>query len=257
MTHFAELTSPQVAALHTDSRVPVLLLPVGAVEPHGPHAPLGTDQIISTGMCERATARLAGDTAVRPLILPPIPYGVTRYATAFPGVLHIEPRTLRCLVLDVCQALTEQGLRRVVIVNNHFEPEHLSTLREAASAAQQDQGCTVAHLDLVRRRNAARLTAEFRSGQCHAGQYETSLVLAERAELVDSERMRDLKPVPVDMPAAMADGKADFLAMGMDGAYCGTPAQASAQEGERTFDTLTAMLIETVREIATTAVRAT
>lgn len=75
---FAELSSPQVAALRQGPRVPVLLLPIGAVEPHGPHAPLGTDQLISQSMCERAAARLATDEHVRVLILPPLGYGAAR-----------------------------------------------------------------------------------------------------------------------------------------------------------------------------------
>ena len=59
--HFADLTSPRARALLDAGPAPVLLLPVGAVEPHGPHAPLGTDSIISTAICERAALALAGD----------------------------------------------------------------------------------------------------------------------------------------------------------------------------------------------------
>jgi creatinine amidohydrolase len=129
-------------------------------------------------------------------------------------------------------------------VNNHFEPAHVATLRKAAAEAG------VAYLDLVRRRHAARLTLEFQSGACHAGQYETSLVLAERPTLVDTETMATLPPVSVNMPAAMADGKDDFLAMGMNRAYCGTPAAATVAEGQSTFDVLSELLVEAIREVA-------
>jgi len=54
----------------------------------------------------------------------------------------------------------------------------------------------------------------------------------------------------VDMPAAMAAGRTDFLAMGMDRAYCGAPAEATAAEGRQTFDTLTDMLVELIEEHA-------
>ncbi|WP_199433534.1 creatininase family protein [Qaidamihabitans albus] len=248
--YYAELSSPQVAALRDDPRVPVLLLPVGAVEPHGPHAPLGTDPLISAGMCERAVARLADDPLVRVLILPPLAYGVTRCAAAFAGGVHIGPETLHALVVDVCTALADQGLPRIVLVNNHFEPEHVATLRRAVRTLESSRGQRIGHLDLVRRRNAERLTEEFRAGECHAGRYETSLVLAQRPDLVDTDRMRALPRVPVDMPAALARGDADFLAMGMEEAYCGAPAEASAAEGAATFDTLTTMLVEAIRELA-------
>lgn len=244
MTAFADLTSTQVAELLAGPRTPVLLLPVGAVEPHGPHAPLGTDEIISAGMCARAAARLADDPDVRVLVLPTLNYGVTRYASAFPGAVSVGAATLRALVVDVCGSLAAQGLSRIVVVNNHFEPEHVATLRAATAQAG------VAYLDLVRRHNAARLTDEFRSGACHAGRYETSLVLVERPELVDTAAAGALPPLPVNMATAMADGKTDFLAMGMDRAYCGDPASASSAEGRSTFETLTELLVETIREVA-------
>lgn len=244
MTVFADLTSPQVAELLAGPRKPVLLLPVGAVEPHGPHAPLGTDEIISAGMCARAASRLADDPDVRVLVLPTLNYGVTQFGAAFPGAVSISAATLHALVVDVCGSLAAQEFSRIVVVNNHFEPAHVTTLRKATAEAG------VAYLDLVRRQHVARLTPEFQSGACHAGQYETSLVLAERPALVDAGTMATLPPVQVDMPAAMTSGKADFLAMGMTRAYCGSPADATATEGLSTFDVLTDLLVETIREVA-------
>jgi creatinine amidohydrolase len=75
-------------------------------------------------------------------------------------------------------------------------------------------------------------------------------VLAERPELVHPDRMEGLEEHHVDMPAAIAAGQTDFLAMGMEQAYCGAPAEASADEGQGTFDTLTDMLVELIREVA-------
>ena len=230
----AELTSPRLEALR--ERRPVALWPVGAVEPHGPHAPLGTDTLISVGMCERAAARLDDPPAV---VLPALAFGVTRYGAAFAGAIGITEATLRAVVLDVAASLQRQGFRRLVIVNNHFEPEQVVTLRAAAA----DAGAL--YLDLVRRRNAQRLTDEFRRGSCHAGRYETSLVLADAPELVDPQAT-ELPAHEVDMPAAMAAGRRDFVAMGMDRAYCGAPAEATAEEGRATFETLTDMLVELV-----------
>jgi creatinine amidohydrolase len=230
-----ELTSPRLAALR--ERRPVALWPVGAVEPHGPHAPLGSDTLISIGICERAAQRL-GDAVV----LPPLPFGVTRYGAAFAGAVGISEATLRAVVLDVAAAVAAQGFRRLAIVNNHFEPEQVATLRAAA----QEAGAL--YLDLVRRANVERLTDEFRRGSGHAGRYETSLVLADAPQLVDHEAMERLPAVEVDMPAAIAAGRTDFLAMGMEQAYCGAPAEATAEEGDATFEILTDMLVELVRE---------
>ena len=211
----------------------VHLLPLGATEPHGPHAPLSTDTLISVGICKRAAEQLEGEIHV--LVLPAVPYGVTRYGSAFPGAVSIGEETLRSLVTEVAETVG-----RLVLVNSHFEPEQVETLRSTGLPL----------LDLTRRKNAERLTEEFRSGSCHAGRYETSLVLADRPELVHADRMQVLEERHVDMPAAIRAGRTDFVAMGMDEAYCGSPAESSAEEGRETFETLTEMLVELIREVA-------
>ncbi len=240
------MTSPGAAALGDAARAVVVLLPIGAVEAHGPHAPLATDTIISNAICRRAVEALADDAAIRVAVLPALGYGVTTYAAGFPGTLGIAPATLEALVTDICTGLRAQGLPHAVIVNSHLEPDHVAVLRRVADAAH------VALFDVTRRRLAERLGEEFRSGAGHAGRYETSLVLAEQPQLVDVERMAALPPLPLDMPAEIAAGKRDFRALGMADAYCGAPAAASAQEGEATFSTLTEMLIALIRETAVT-----
>ncbi|KAA2254495.1 creatininase family protein [Solihabitans fulvus] len=247
--HFANLTSPQAAALLTTERKPVLLLPVGAVEPHGPHAPLGTDPLISAGMCERAARRLADDPEVRALVLPALPYGVTRFAEGFAGAVHVAGDTLHALVVDVCTAVIDQEFRHVVVVNNHLEPQHIATLQRAVDTVSARRRVLVGYLDLTRRRRAERLTEEFLAGECHAGRYETSLVLADRPDLVDTEQMRELPAVSVNLPAAISGGQHSFAAMGMDKAYCGAPAEATAAEGQATFEVLTDLLVEVIRDL--------
>ena len=248
--HFADLTSPRARALLDAGPVPVLLLPVGAVEPHGPHAPLGTDSIISAAICERAAVALSADSTVRALVLPEIAFGVTRYSAAFTGAITISESTLRAMVLEVCASLNAQGFRHVVIVNSHFEPAQVATLRQAADDAK------VGFLDVTRRVVAEQLTPEFQSGAAHAGRYETSVVLATRPELVEAEIMRRLPAYELNMPEAMAAGHTDFLAMGMDRAYCGEPAEASAVEGDTTLATLTRLLVDLIRRQVETEPRA-
>jgi creatinine amidohydrolase len=240
--HFADLTSPRARALLDTGPTPVLLLPVGAVEPHGPHAPLGTDSVISTAICVQAALALSGDSTVCALVLPEIAFGVTRYSAAFTGAVTISEATLHAIVVEVCASLRAQGFRHQVIVNSHFEPAQVSTLRRAAEDAK------VGLLDPTRRVVAQQLTPEFQSGASHAGRYETSLVLATRPELVESEIMRRLPAYELNMPEAMAAGQTDFLAMGMDRAYCGAPAEATAVEGEATLATLTRLLVDLIRQ---------
>jgi creatinine amidohydrolase len=234
-----ELSSPRLGEVV--SRHPVGLWPLGAVEPHGPHAPLGTDTLIASGICERAARRLEDPPCI---LLPALHFGVTRFGASFPGALGVSETTLAAVVRDVAAAADARGFRRLVIVNCHFEPEQVETLRAVCAEVG------VLYLDLVRRRAAERLTEEFRSGSCHAGRYETSLILADAPELVDRRRMSELPAVPVDMPAAIAAGARDFPSMGMTDAYCGAPAEASAEEGAQTFQILSDLLVELVLQHA-------
>jgi creatinine amidohydrolase len=226
----------------------VLLFPVGSTEPHGPHSPLGTDPIISLGICERVCRSLADDSELRALILPTLGYGVTRYTVGFPGAVHVEEETLRAIVGDVIRSLARQGFPHVVLVNNHFEPEHVQTLHRVIDELEEE-GIRVGYLDLTRGSRARRLTEEFRRGECHAGRYETSLVLADRPELVDQEAAAALPYVAVNLAEVIAAGTKDFREMGLDQAYCGSPAEATAEEGEESYAILAEMTIELVRAL--------
>lgn len=247
--HFEDLSYPQVQKLLESERTAVLLLPVGSTEPHGPHSPLSTDPLISMGMCERAVLRLEGDQEIQPVILPSLGYGVTRYTRSFPGPISVSEGTLHALLVDILGALIDQGFRHTVMVNNHFEPEHVQTLHRAIDTIHAERGVTTGYLDLTRKERAMRLTEEFRRGECHAGRYETSLVLADHPELVDPDVMYELPYVPVNLAAVIADGKKEFVEMGLVQAYCGAPAEATPEEGEQIFETLTDMLVEQMRAL--------
>jgi creatinine amidohydrolase len=246
--YFAHCSYPPVQGLLDSGRTTVLLFPVGATEPHGPHSPLATDMVISIGICERVCRRLAGDPELGALILPPFAYGVTRYAGGFPGPVHIQEETLRAVVVDVVRSLAAQGFPHVVLVNNHFEPEHVQTLHRALDELEAE-GIRAGYLDLTRKERASRLTEEFRSGECHAGRYETSLVLADCPELVDLEAAAALPDVPVNLAKVISEGMKDFREMGLGQAYCGSPAEATAEEGEESYEILVDMTIEQIRAL--------
>jgi creatinine amidohydrolase len=249
VTYFADLSYTQLQAVLDSPRTPVLLWPVGSTEPHGPHSPLATDPIISIGTSERVARALADDADLQVLILPTLSYAVTRYTAGFPGAIHVSEETLQAMVVDVCTSLAGQGFPHVVIVNNHFEPEHVQTLHRSIDRLAE-HGISVGYLDLTRRERAQRLTEEFKRGECHAGRYETSLVLAQSPELVDREAMAQLPEVPISLPKVIAAGMKDFREMGLAEAYCGAPAEATAEEGEQAYDTLVEMTIEIVRALA-------
>ena len=93
---------------------------------------------------------------------------------------------------------------------------------------------------------AARLGEEFQSGSCHAGRYETSLVMALTPTLVDREACQSLPELVVPLHEKALEGARNFQDCGMDRAYCGDPAGATALEGEERLDALADMTVEAV-----------
>jgi creatinine amidohydrolase len=237
----------EAASLLAGPRPAVALLPVGSTEPHGPHLPLDTDVIISVETARRAAARLSTD-GLTALLLPPLAYTVTEFSRDFAGAVGVSAATLRALVEDVCEAALGQGFAAVCLVNSHLEPDHLSVLRDAAAAVGARAGRPVIFPDKTRRRWAATLTAEFQSGACHAGQYETSLVMAARPDLVDEDARRALPANPVSIGRRIKEGARTFREAGSAQAYFGDPAAASAAEGHATFEALAAMVATEVLE---------
>jgi creatinine amidohydrolase len=224
------------------ARAPIALVPVGAVEAHGPHLPLATDVIIAEGLVKRAAATLEqrGRTVA---IAPPIVYSVTEYGGPFAGTTGISPATAAAHVGDVLDGLARAGFAKIVLANAHLEPAHVETLRAAVASRPH-----AALADCLERRFARTLTDEFKRGACHAGSYETSLVLAERPELVRDAVRAALAPRPIDLAAAMKQGARTFVEAGAPDAYFGDPAAATAAEGEDIFARLVSMVVAVVDE---------
>lgn len=222
---------------------PWVILPVGATEAHGPHLPLSTDVIIAEAMAREAVMQLDA-RGVRALIAPPLAYTSAGYAAGFAGTISVRPETVTALIVDVGQALARHGLRRLAIANAHLEPGHLGSLHAAVGALEGV--ANVVFPDVTRKPWALRLTDEFKSGACHAGQYEGSIVLAARPELVNQDLAQSLPENPASLSRAIRDGKSTFEAAGGARAYFGSPARASAEEGRATLAVLGQILADAV-----------
>ena len=223
----------------------VAILPLGAIEAHGPHLPVGTDIWIAEAMA-RVGAEKLGKEGFSAVVLPALAYAPAPFADRHAGTLAIRPETLTALVVDIAAAATARGIKILVLANAHFDPAQVGALRSAVEQLQRSGCIRVAFPDLTRRRLAERLGEEFRSGACHAGSYESSILLAERPELVDEPVRRRLPPLPVSLVEAARKGQETFAAAGLDLAYCGDPAAASAAEGRALVAELGAILAEAV-----------
>jgi creatinine amidohydrolase len=245
MSRLADLTSAQLARELAAGPV-VALVSVGSVEPHGPHLPLATDTIISEAAADRATELLAAD-GIRAVVAPAVPYGVTRFAEGFAGAISVRPEALVTFLQAVAHAYLDAGFAHVCFVNNHLEPAHDEAVRAAAAGLTASAGRVSVACPLTRRW-ARTLSAEFKSGACHAGEYETSLVLAASPALVDLTAARALPPLTMSLSQGIKEGLTTFRAMGLDEAYTGAPALATAAEGEELLDRLATMIATEVKE---------
>ena len=222
----------------------IALLPIGAVEAHGPHLPIRTDGIIAEAWAREAAARLEA-RGMRPVVLPTVDYTSASFADAFPGTLSVGQETVTRLVVDVARTSAAHGSRALVLCNAHLDPAHLTALRNAVQRAYREE-LPIIFLDLTKKRWAIRLTEEFQSGACHAGQYETSIVMAVAPELVREDVRRGLAPNPASLSDAIRDGLTTFQEAGGPKAYFGFPADASAEEGAATLRVLGTIVEEAV-----------
>lgn len=239
------MTYPEVKALLAGERRTVALIPVGSTEAHGPHLPLSTDSIIAEGMADAASVALIARD-LEAVKFPAVHYAVTQWARDFAGSTSLGTETATALFVDAALAADEMGFTRVVLVSAHLEPGHIATLREATRRFQDRTARPLVFPDKTRRKVAEQLGAEFKSGSCHAGSYETSMVLALRPELVRRDLAAELPEHVVPLHEHIRDGAQSFTDCGMDQAYCGAPSQASEAEGKRNLAILGTVIADAV-----------
>ncbi len=239
------LAWPDVEALPPDRTVAIL--PAGAIEAHGPHLPLGTDIVIAEAMARAGAERLSA-RQLHVVLLPALSYAPAPFAAAFAGTIDAPAGNTTSTVIAIARSLAAHGIRVIAIANAHHDPAHVMALRAAVDEMEKDGRATLVFPDLTRRRWAGRLTDEFRSGACHAGRYEGSIVLAERPAEVRAEAMSSLAPNPRSLVDAMCRGVGTFHDAGGPAAYFGAPAEATAAEGRDTVARLGAILDEAVVE---------
>jgi len=223
----------QQATQETD----LVILPVGAVEQHGPHLPLGTDYFHARELA-RAAAQQTGC-----LVAPALTYGVCRSTAQFPGTLTIRPETLKALALDVGAALLAQGFRRLLMVTGHAGSGHLPMLIEAGEALRDRFPDTVIAvvnvLDLLYEvyEETTDLITDDQDG--HAGEVETSLMIHLHPDLIDGTAEAEYPSFPKYILSR--DPRKYW-----PGGVWGDPTRASQDKGEKIFQAEVARLVQVI-----------
>jgi creatinine amidohydrolase len=234
-----EMSWSEIAAHLGGQDPPAVLVPLGAVEAHGPHLPLDTDTVIAERLAEVVADELLRWHGVRALLAHSIPLSVAGWAADFPGTVSLEAHTEEETLRAALRGLRSAGARRIALVNVHFDPGHLAAVKAVMADMPRSE---VVFTDFTRKANAQHIGGEFARGACHGGQFETSLVLAVRPGAVRPLH-RDLPPIDLDLASAIRSGKTSFREVGLDQAYCGDPASATAAEGERLYAVLASLIV--------------
>jgi len=245
MQHLAKIPFPEVERLARSGKA-LVILPVGVVEEHGAHLPLGLDSFAAEAYAAAAAAHLE-QKGYEVIVAPTINYGVAHQALDFAGTLTLQPETLKSLVVDIGRSLAKHGLDRLVILNGHRDLDHMRTLEVARSVLVDEKTAQVLCTGFAS--DPAVTAACYREGvkqfyrsprpdrEGHGGESETSVALHCFPELVKQELLGQLEPnFDYDVEAFRNETK-DYWTLTGGRGYFGCPQAASAQTGKQLVST--------------------
>lgn len=236
---FIDLTGPQVAALPTDT---VAVLPLGAIEQHGPHLPVSTDLVTASEVAQAAVAAVAEAGSASVVLLPALAYTKSDEHHWAPGTLWLSWETLMATLVDIGRSLQTSGITRLMFVNGHGGNSALGQVACRELRRRFGLRTFLAHLGGPPPDQKAPPTAGGELGLgIHGGHAETSLMLHLRPELVDMslavrrvpEHLTSYEVIGFGKPVSFGWLSDDF---GPDG-HIGDPTTATAQDGRERFVT--------------------
>lgn len=240
MLELAKIPFPEVARLARSGKA-LTILPVGVVEEHGAHLPLGVDSFAAE-VYSAATAPYLEEAGYEVVVAPTINYGVARSAIDFPGTLSLEPETLRSMVVEIGRSLARHGLDRLVILNGHRDKYHMKALDDAKSTLVEEKARVLllgfAHDDQVTEAcYRAGIKQYYKSPrpdrEGHGGESETALALHAFPQSVRQEIIPQLDPnFDYDVEAFRNETK-DYWSISGGRGYFGWPQAATAETGKQ------------------------
>jgi creatinine amidohydrolase len=232
-----EMSWLEVEGLDRDKTV--LFIPMGPLEEHGTHLPLGTDIFGARDMGELAAHYvIEEDPTLEAVLVPAVPLGCSQVTADFPGTITLRGTTFVRVIVEMCASLARHGFRYMVLCNHHLDPVHVKALLTAITEVTSlynvkiiEPASTIVYSNLNSKavQYGSEMGMDMRQ-EIHADVKETSYITYRYPHLVKGD-VDQLPPVFVDINEGIRKGHATFKQMGVQAGYIGTPAKATEEYG--------------------------
>ena len=244
------LSWTEVDAL-ADKADTVIVLPVGAIEQHGPHLPCAVDSVIASGVLGKALETLPAE--VRAFGMAPITYGKSDEHLHFPGTMTVTGTTLLSVVTEIGESVYRAGFRKLLLANGHGgQPQVLEMAARELRIRHGDFVIVPFHVSRLPNASGKYISDEEKRLAMHAGHSETALLLALAPETVHMERAAPNFPPVFPSKLLSADGRPacawtarDFGPSGV----IGDPRGATREQGLHILDTLSDSWVQAITDL--------
>lgn len=211
-----------------------VIFPFGTVEEHGKHLPLNTDTLIVYEILKRLIKKR------KVFLAPPVYYGVCTSTNQHPGTISISAETLRRLTYDLVKDAYNKGLRNFILISGHGGGLHMYAIKEVAEILIEElKGAKIAVIspyDLLRKELSELADTP---NDSHAGEIETSLVLALAPELVKGRSKEEYPKMPKPF---VVKNKLQYWR----GGVWGNPGKASREKGEEAIRLIIEKVVDVI-----------
>mgnify|MGYP000052906241 CR=1 FL=1 len=228
------------------SRVKALIIPLGSIEQHSSHLPVGTDYIIAYELAIR-TARKLLKEGILTLVAPPIPYGVSiEWLGQGNYTISLTPQTYALILKEIVRNIVSLGFKNIILLNAHGGNRYILEVIAQELALSSNAKIIVVHWWEIISTELAKYTSQGKL--LHAGEVETSLALALGIRVIDTNKYEY-----IDMNRMPWEGKGYSIYtkenMNIVGKAIGNPVRASKEKGELLLNAIINKLIEIIRKL--------
>jgi creatinine amidohydrolase len=245
----ADLRAPEIAVSLTSQSI--IVLPLGAIEQHGPHLPLNTDFVVADAAARAAVDKVGAETNA--WLLPTLAYTKSNEHLWSAGTMSLSASTLMSVLDDIGRSVAATPARKLLFINGHGGNSALTAMMNREIRLKYGLQTFLAHPHMPADQGGSSSENELGMG-IHGGMDETSVMLHLRPDLVDMslavrrvpEKLAKNQHVRFGGRVAFGWLSNDFFADG----HIGDPTGANAEIGQRMFDACVDTLTETLREIS-------